>query len=492
MNKKHVSLNINPKVLDDKGEVNFGTSFLDALQESFYILIEYLDFASLVNFSQSTKVFKVRQWRKLFMNAIYERVHTPLQINLVGSAIDQKCQQFIFWDYIIDYKRIAIQFSQIYKYYSIQNSVESSNISKDIERSLQEYKYFRDYQNRQKLYRMLIALSKKLPNLGYIQGLNQIAGYFLLSGLSEQQGFWMMCYIMKKLKIQALYANSFEELKFLNFSINVFIENMLPDLYNLLSNSEVDISFITTRWFLTLFSYDIPVQLLLVVWNLFLMKGIKVLIKFSIAIFKTLMPIIDQIPDIYEFLKDILITFFEDQDVQKQVIQEYREIKITNTLIYDLRQKYELSEQSSFTLSFDVFRKKYYWKEGSSSGSRILSSLNDIISEIGEEKDSAYVNSQSFLNALFPKIINRQYLVACEGKKALIIKTEKRPQLILRPKVSPKTQFKMSVPKSANGDQESNISPDEILSMHCPIQEDSIDHPYYDIYPLRKRFIPEQ
>ena len=57
----------------------------------------------------------------------------------------------------------------------------------------------------------------------------------------------------------------------------------------------------------------------------------------------------------------------------------------------------------------------------------------------------------------------------------------------------------MSVPKSANGDQvfisplykESNISPDEILSMHCPIQEDSIDHPYYDIYPLRKRFIPE-
>ena len=43
-----------------------------------------------------------------------------------------------------------------------------------------------------------------------------------------------MCYIMKKLKIQALYANSFEELKFLNFSINVFIENMLPDLFNLL------------------------------------------------------------------------------------------------------------------------------------------------------------------------------------------------------------------------------------------------------------------
>ena len=51
MNKKHVSLNINPKVLDDKGEVNFGTSFLDALHESFYVLIEYLDFPSLVNFS---------------------------------------------------------------------------------------------------------------------------------------------------------------------------------------------------------------------------------------------------------------------------------------------------------------------------------------------------------------------------------------------------------------------------------------------------------
>lgn len=53
--------------------------------------------------------------------------------------------------------------------------------------------------NRQKLHRILIALSK-VVKLGYIQGFNQIAGHLLLAGLSEQQTFWTMTCIMKKLK----------------------------------------------------------------------------------------------------------------------------------------------------------------------------------------------------------------------------------------------------------------------------------------------------
>lgn len=31
MNKKYTSSNLNPKVLDDKGEISFGTTFLDVI-----------------------------------------------------------------------------------------------------------------------------------------------------------------------------------------------------------------------------------------------------------------------------------------------------------------------------------------------------------------------------------------------------------------------------------------------------------------------------
>ena len=66
MIKKYTSNNIHPKVLDDKGEVNQGNMMLEVLSSdnNLAILNECLDTASLLNFYLSTKVFRVRHWKK--------------------------------------------------------------------------------------------------------------------------------------------------------------------------------------------------------------------------------------------------------------------------------------------------------------------------------------------------------------------------------------------------------------------------------------------
>lgn len=62
MIKKYTSSNLNPKVLDDKDEINFGTCLIDAIQFNnlFKILTSFLDTSTLINFQLSSKVFKIR------------------------------------------------------------------------------------------------------------------------------------------------------------------------------------------------------------------------------------------------------------------------------------------------------------------------------------------------------------------------------------------------------------------------------------------------
>lgn len=62
MIKKYTSSNLNPKVLDDKDEINFGTCLIDAIQfkNVFTLLTSFLDTSALINFQLSSKVFKIR------------------------------------------------------------------------------------------------------------------------------------------------------------------------------------------------------------------------------------------------------------------------------------------------------------------------------------------------------------------------------------------------------------------------------------------------
>lgn len=113
--------------------------------------------------------------------------------------------------------------------------------------------------------------------------------------------------------------------------------------------------------------------------------------------------------------------------MQQTLIWHFGEFRVSNKLIRELREKYE-SQDDSLTLSFDSEQNKHYWRQGGAESARsLVSSFNDRISEIHDEKDSTYLKSQSFLNALFPRQINKQYQVANEGKRTLNIKIEKKP-----------------------------------------------------------------
>ena len=68
-----------------------------------------------------------------------------------------------------------------YMYYVLKNCKADEDISRDLDRTFpKEHKFYKKTENRQRLNKVLKAFANKNPDIGYIQGLNFIAGHLLL------------------------------------------------------------------------------------------------------------------------------------------------------------------------------------------------------------------------------------------------------------------------------------------------------------------------
>ena len=79
------------------------------------------------------------------------------------------------------------------------------------------------------LLKVLVAISNTMSEVGYIQGLNSIAGVFLFY-LKEEESFWILVYLMERLKIKDILKSDFEKVSLLNYQLECFVDHYLPNL----------------------------------------------------------------------------------------------------------------------------------------------------------------------------------------------------------------------------------------------------------------------
>jgi hypothetical protein len=94
------------------------------------------------------------------------------------------------------------------------------------------------------------------------------------------------------------------------------LEDLEPALYCHLHRRGVTPHLYATQWFLTLFSYRFPLQLVLRIYDLILSEGLEAIIKFGIVLMqknsKTLLGMSDMV-SLTNFLKDRLFDVYIDQ-----------------------------------------------------------------------------------------------------------------------------------------------------------------------------------
>ncbi|CAD7953005.1 unnamed protein product [Amoebophrya sp. A25] len=251
-----------------------------------------------------------------------------------------------------------------------QNLLKKENrwislIKIDISRTFPETDKFDDsHQN--KLLRILSAYSNFNMDVGYCQGMNFIAGLLLLvSGSNEEETFWMFVSLMELRGLKGFYKDKFPMLRVYLKAFDRLLGEQLPELREHFQVEGVQPAVYLHQWFLTLYINCLPLQTVLVIWDVVVCEGLHVLLSITLSLLKVLQSVLLKLEfeDIVKFFKTMK-TGDEDCDatmIGQLLIRQSGRVDLSKQVLHIINQ-----EDSSDFVDFDDFFAK---ETGASNGS---------------------------------------------------------------------------------------------------------------------------
>ena len=130
------------------------------------------------------------------------------------------------------------------------------------------------------------------------------------------------------------------------YQLNKLIEKYLPKIHDLFEVKEVSAELFCVQWFITIFSYDIRMPELCIIWDLFLLNGWEFVFKFSLSILYEIPPTATSMEpeDLVSFIKEIL----HNKSIQ-MIAKRALEIKFTSEELKQLEIEYKESFEEDDT-----------------------------------------------------------------------------------------------------------------------------------------------
>ncbi|KAH8601878.1 rab-GTPase-TBC domain-containing protein [Bisporella sp. PMI_857] len=151
--------------------------------------------------------------------------------------------------------------------------------------------------------------------VGYAQGINFLA-MPLLFNMPEEEAFCLLVRLMNQYHLRDLFIQDMPGLHMHLYQFERLLEDFEPALYCHLHRKQVSPHLYATQWFLTLFAYRFPLQLVLRIYDLILSEGLGAILKFGIALMQknsaSLLAMNDMVA-LTTFLKDRLFDVYIDQ-----------------------------------------------------------------------------------------------------------------------------------------------------------------------------------
>lgn len=179
----------------------------------------------------------------------------------------------------------------------------TNQIRRDIDRTFPQLPYFADSQSslgligQAALFRTLCAYSDFNPRVGYCQGMNFLLALFLLvSGGREHEAFDMFVMITENSYsdhrelslsgLEGLFQEQFPLLAEYKFYFFALFKRKLPKLSEHFAQLGVPDGLWIDKWFLTLFLYQLPLGLVIRVWDNLLAQGLVFMFQMALALLK--------------------------------------------------------------------------------------------------------------------------------------------------------------------------------------------------------------
>lgn len=152
--------------------------------------------------------------------------------------------------------------------------------------------------------------------VGYPQGMNFIIMPLLFT-MPEEEAFCLLVRLMNRYGVRELFIQDMPGLHLHLYQFERLLEDLQPALYCHLNRRGVTPKLYATQWFLTLFAYRFPLQLVMRVFDLVLSEGLEgAILKFGMAVVQrnvsTLLSM-DDMASLTDFLKERLFDVYIDQ-----------------------------------------------------------------------------------------------------------------------------------------------------------------------------------
>jgi hypothetical protein len=134
--------------------------------------------------------------------------------------------------------------------------------------------------------------------------------------MPEEEAFCLLVRLMNQYHLRDLFVQDMPGLHKHLFQFERLLEDLEPALYCHLRRRQITPHLYATQWFLTLFAYRFPLQLVLRIYDLILSEGLEAIIKFGIVLMQknaaTLLSMNDMVA-LTNFLRDRLFDVYIDQ-----------------------------------------------------------------------------------------------------------------------------------------------------------------------------------
>lgn len=142
-----------------------------------------------------------------------------------------------------------------------------SQIQMDIHRTLTDNVFFRKGPGVTKLNEVLLAYSRRNPQVGYCQGMNLITASLLLVMPTAEDAFWLLTTIIENVLPQHYYDHSLLASRADQQVLRQYVAEVLPKLSAHLDELGIELEALTFQWFLSVFTDCLSAEALFRVWD---------------------------------------------------------------------------------------------------------------------------------------------------------------------------------------------------------------------------------
>ncbi|CAK5281576.1 unnamed protein product [Mycena citricolor] len=252
-----------------------------------------------------------------------------------------------------------------------ESSTHEKSITRDLGRTFPHHDFFTDGQGigQENLFNVLKAYSIYDEAVGYCQGLPFVVAILLLN-MPDEEAFSLLVRLMHVYDLRGHFLPEMPKLQLRLFQFDRLVEEMLPVLHVHFLREGVKSSMYCSQWFLTMFSYRFPLEIVFRIYDNCLASGIEAIFGFSVMLLMKSEATLLSLPfdKILDHLNNHLFDPYQIENAQdddgkpvyevEQFVQDAVSLRITPFMLDSYRHEYEdlLRETNKHAIEVDELR----------------------------------------------------------------------------------------------------------------------------------------